>query len=361
MKPLLPHLLFGSVTFEESEEYQEFQYKFLIVVMVFGALFTSFFIVADSIQLNPLGGPHMRSMAFFSTLAMLLFAVLRGRKHLFKPVAWTYEAICLLEYSSALMYVPEDELRLLWFFVNIPGVFILLGKRVGWFITLGTCAGLTLGNTHLSHPYSLPAMATNMAAMLYMGAFFHVYSNRSISYFTRMQAYNTKLHQLATRDPLTGVMNARAYYERCDQLIAAASRKNEGFSVLFLDLDHFKAVNDTYGHAAGDWVLKAVASTVRSSIRRSDAMGRVGGEEFSVFLPATASETAVEVAESIRQAIEDSMPDIGGRQLKVTASIGVAACAGTGQTMQHLQKQADEAMYVAKAAGRNRVSVLKHA
>lgn len=361
MKSLISQTLFGSAVFEEREEYQEFQYKFLIVLLVFGALFTSVFIVADSFQLNPLGGPHMRSMAIFSTVALVLAVTLRGRQHLFKPVAWVYEAVCLLEYSSALVYVPADELRVLWFFVNIPGVFILLGTRAGWFITLGTCVGLSWGNAYIPASYSVPAMATSVVAMLNMGAFFHAYSNRSISYFNRMRDYNARLHQLATHDPLTGVMNARAYYERCDQLISAASRRAEGFSVLFLDLDHFKLVNDTYGHAAGDLVLKSVANTVRSSLRRSDAMGRVGGEEFSVFLPATASQQAADVAEAIRQAIERSMPDIGDHQLRVTASIGVASCEGELQTMQAIQKQADEAMYVAKSVGRNRVSLLGRA
>ena len=358
MSTLIAHILFGQVSFPENEEYQEFQYKFLMVLMVSGALFTAFFIVASATNVNPLRGPHMYSMMMFSAVALGLSVALRNRKHLFYPVAWIYEITCLLEYSSALFFVPEDEVRLLWFFVNIPGVFILLGKKTGWYITFATIFWLTIANTYLSRPYSQPAIATSIVAMLYLGVFFHVYSNRSISYFTRMRECNVKLAELATHDPLTGVLNARAYYAQCDQYICRTSRRTAGYSVLFIDLDHFKSVNDNHGHAAGDTVLKTVAESLRANIRRSDILGRIGGEEFAIFLPDTNTVDASQVAETIRVAIEASMPNIGERTLKITASIGVAGSTETTQSMLHIQQQADQAMYKAKSQGRNRVSVL---
>ncbi len=361
MNSIIAKGLFGHSNFRESEEYQEFQYKFLISLMVSGALFTGIFLVADAVQINPLGGPHMRSMTVFTVSALVLSAVLRGRKHLFKPVAWTYLGVCMIEYTSALVFVSIDELRVLWFFVNVPGVFILMGKRAGWVVTLGTCAGLAIGNQYLPHPYSLPAMVTAVLAMGYLGVFFHAYTDRSISYFKRMREYTLKLQELATHDALTGLLNARAYYAQCDQHILAASRTGEGFSVLFIDLDHFKSVNDTYGHDAGDAVLKAVAKTLQANIRRSDFLGRVGGEEFSAFLPNASTPSAVQVAESVRQAVEKTMPDIGTKTLKITASIGVASSSGSVQSMQLIQREADQAMYVAKANGRNRVSLLARA
>ena len=173
-----------------------------------------------------------------------------------------------------------------------------------------------------------------------------------------MREFNLKLQALATHDPLTGILNARAYYARCDQYIMAANRKSENFSVLFIDLDHFKSVNDTYGHSAGDEVLKAVSATLQASIRRSDLLGRVGGEEFSVLLPNTPTDNALQVAETIRQAVEAAMPNIGTQTLRITASIGVASNAGNTQSLQSIQNEADQAMYLAKAAGRNRVSLI---
>lgn len=282
-------------------------------------------------------------------------------RSVFLPVGWIYEFVSLLECTSSLVYVSVDELRLLWFFTNVPGVFILLGKRAGWLITLGTMLGLALGNAHLERPYSPNAIATALFCLLYLGIFFHTYVDRTFSYFNRMRDYNARLQDMASHDPLTQVFNARAYYSACEQQIAQSQRSGQPFSVLFIDLDHFKSINDTHGHAAGDEVLRTVAQTLAAQLRRSDLLGRIGGEEFSVFLPQTALAGALEVAESLRLALQECHPDIGSTRLNITASIGVA-CRNSGtQNIQTIQQRADEAMYEAKKAGRNRVSTLETA
>jgi diguanylate cyclase (GGDEF)-like protein len=197
-----------------------------------------------------------------------------------------------------------------------------------------------------------------LVALVYQGVFFHIYGNRSLSYFARMRKSHEKLHFLATHDTLTGVLNARAYYSACEHLIELGRRHGTPFSVLFVDLDHFKSVNDTHGHAAGDIVLKSVANTLRTAIRTSDALGRIGGEEFSIFLPNTDLPGALQLGETIRQAVEQLMPVIESGPLRITASIGVAQCRDRNQTMHDIQHKADEAMYIAKKKGRNRVSSL---
>jgi diguanylate cyclase (GGDEF)-like protein len=128
------------------------------------------------------------------------------------------------------------------------------------------------------------------------------------------------------------------------------------FAVLFIDLDHFKSINDTYGHAVGDDVLRTVAKTLQDSVRRSDIVGRIGGEEFSVFLPNTQVAGAEQLAEALRVAIESIHIEVDGVRLKITASIGVAAKRFDQETMQAIQQHADQAMYEAKRGGRNRVS-----
>lgn len=348
-------LLFGRVKFRESEEHLEFQYKFLVALLWIGALATLCFLVAARLNVNPMDNPHLHVMTLFTGISIAFWLILRGRKHLFLPLAWAYEILCLLEFTSALIFVPTDELRIVWFFINIPGIYILLGKRSGAVLTVLIITGWLAINPHLSAPYSINAVTTGIVALLNLSLFFHVYGTRSISYFKRMRDYNQRLYQMATRDPLTGTLNARAYYEQCEQMIQLARRNNRPFAVLFVDLDHFKSVNDTYGHAAGDCVLKAVAEALLKCIRGSDALGRIGGEEFSIFLPDTPIQDALRLAETLRGSIERLRPSIGEQRLKITASIG-AACGGGAQTMAEIQRQADQAMYVAKTGGRNRVS-----
>lgn len=356
---LLSTLLFGKVAFHSSEEYREFQFKFLCIVIIAGAVLTGLLLIGSHSAVNPIDPLHVRSMSIFTGGSLLLWWLLRGRKTWFPGVAWTYECLCMLEYASALYYVSEDEFRVVWFLTNIPGVYLLLGCRPGAFITALTAFGLALGNAYLPAPYSPNAMATLLASVIYLGVFFHLYARRAISFYLRMRESNQALYRLAMHDHLTGVLNAKAYYQVCDQLISLAARANTPYSVLFIDLDHFKVVNDTHGHAAGDTVLQAAARCIGNSIRTSDSLGRVGGEEFSVFLPNTGSEAAHGVAENIRRAIASLDIDVAGvGVLKITASIGVAGNKREILAMHEIQKQADQAMYLAKRAGRNRVACL---
>jgi diguanylate cyclase (GGDEF)-like protein len=235
---------------------------------------------------------------------------------------------------------------------------MLLGSRAGWFITCVTIAVLIGANGLVPVPYSPPALMTAIVSLLYLGLFFHVYGNRSISYFKRMRDYSHALERLASHDPLTGVMNARAYGQACDRGIRAAARSGRPYSVLFIDLDHFKSINDRHGHDAGDAVLKAAANCIATGIRTTDALGRIGGEEFSVFLPDTPPDAAMTLAESLRLRIEHLSPVIDSGPLSVTASIGVSSSTDALENLKSLQQRADQAMYAAKAQGRNRVSFL---
>ena len=352
----LKWLAFGSVQFSEQEEYLEFRYKFIIVLMLSAAVLTGLFILGLVSQMNLIGWAHGRMMITFVTGTLLLWLLLRGSPKRFKQVGWTYEVLSLIESISALVYVPVDELRILWFYTNIPCVFILLGQRAGWAVTGFTIAGFLLINSQLEQPYSPSAVATGVLAMVYFAVSFHAYVDRSMSYFKRMRDYNNQLQDLASHDPLTRVFNAGAYYRACDQQIHASQRTNQAFAVLFIDLDHFKSINDTYGHAVGDDVLRAVALVLQTTVRRSDIVGRIGGEEFSVFLPNTQVQGAELLAENLRLAIESIHIEVDGVRLKITASIGVAAKRYAQETMQAIQQHADQAMYEAKRGGRNRVS-----
>lgn len=353
-------LIFGNVSFETSEEYLEFQYKFLCIIIVAGALLTGLLVLGSISAANTIDPSHVRSMTLFTALSFVIWFFLRGRKKWFLPLAWIYETLCLLEYASALYYVSADEFRVVWFLTNIPGVYLLLGQRVGFVVTVLTAVVLVYANPHLPAPYSPNAMATLISSVLFTGFFFHFYADRSVSYFVRMRESNKQLYYMAMHDQLTGILNARAYYEICDRLILIAKRSAAPYAVLFVDLDHFKSVNDTYGHAAGDLVLKTAANCINQKIRTSDSLGRVGGEEFSVFLPNTDLASAVQVAEGIRAALESlqiALPS--GETLRITGSIGVAKNQHSEQTMQEIQKQADLAMYKAKKGGRNRVSAFE--
>lgn len=162
--------------------------------------------------------------------------------------------------------------------------------------------------------------------------------------------------RLALTDALTGLYNRRFFWDALQRQFAASKRSGAPFCVILFDLDHFKTVNDTYGHDAGDLALEQTAVVLLRSIRASDLAVRHGGEEFAVLLPDTDLQTAAQRAEEIRRALEAHEMVEGSNRIRVTASFGVVQ-SGPGADAGSLVKAVDAAMYAAKAAGRNRVVV----
>ena len=163
-----------------------------------------------------------------------------------------------------------------------------------------------------------------------------------------------KLEIQSRTDPLTGVLNRRAILSHIGSELSRAKRGNTHISISMLDLDHFKKINDTFGHLAGDAVLRESMNRVEDAIRTYDAVGRFGGEEFIVVLPGAKQADAFTIAERIRLKINEKNADVGGVSIPFTTSQGVATCNGKS-TVDKLIAKADEALYRAKENGRNRV------
>lgn len=165
------------------------------------------------------------------------------------------------------------------------------------------------------------------------------------------------LRRLSRRDGLTGLLNRRAIEEALSAQLLHSRRSAEPFAAMMLDVDHFKTINDRYGHAAGDQALKHVAARLRAELREIDHVGRYGGEEFLLVLPGLRLEQAMPVAERVRAALaEPALHTPGGAAIALSASIGVAEWMGGAESAEQLVARADEALFEAKAAGRNLVA-----
>lgn len=191
-------------------------------------------------------------------------------------------------------------------------------------------------------------------------------SKRDISYLeqlTRQSAITinrantySKVLQYATLDALTNLNNRRQFEVRLKQEIATTKRQKNPLCAMMIDIDFFKKVNDTYGHASGDTVLRTVASIIKEHLRESDIPSRYGGEEFAVLLPYTHIEEAKIVGERLRKAVEETPIPIDKKNINVTISMGLAEF-NVNETGEELFKRADSALYEAKEGGRNRVCV----
>jgi len=189
---------------------------------------------------------------------------------------------------------------------------------------------------------------------LYENLIGFLYIYRDIS---QRKRHARELWQLATSDPLTGIPNRRAFFESIEHERARLTRYPGEAAVLMIDIDHFKQINDTHGHAAGDAVLCHIVRQVRKLLRESDMLARLGGEEFAILIPQANREGALGLAERVRKVLEDTPLVYNDVPIHVTASVGVTIMSHTDPNTDKMLSRADHALYEAKRNGRNRVEI----
>lgn len=168
-------------------------------------------------------------------------------------------------------------------------------------------------------------------------------------------AYHEEIYRLTTIDGLTQIFNKRYFVETLEREIGRAQRYRRHLSLIMFDIDHFKQINDNYGHLAGDHILRQLAATIKTRIRREDILARYGGEEFAIVLPEIEHENATVFAEKVRQLVERSNFEFEETRIPITVSVGVANLPPDIESTEELIKLADENLYLAKEQGRNQV------
>ncbi len=194
----------------------------------------------------------------------------------------------------------------------------------------------------------------SVASFRFRGEWYAVGSVRDI---TARKQFERRLKEMATTDSLTGLSNRRYFMEQAEFQLQQAVRYERPLSIMMFDLDHFKRINDTYGHDAGDQVLQSVAKVVKEIFRSVDIIGRIGGEEFSVAMPETDLDNAKKAGERLRRGLMQARVKTQDKTIEFTASIGITQLTDQKTTLAQMLKQADESLYQAKKEGRNRVIV----
>jgi diguanylate cyclase (GGDEF)-like protein len=276
-----------------------------------------------------------------------------------------YEVVTAADGQETWELLQRERIRMLvvdWMMPGVDGLELVRRIRAaGWpgytyIVTLtakdgrtDVLEGLNLGaDDYVTKPFR----TEELVARLGVGA-------RILDVEGRLKESLAREEALATLDSLTGLPNRRALSDRGHAELSRAARDSASLSLIMLDLDHFKSVNDRFGHAAGDECLRRVAEVLQGSQRAYDYSGRWGGEEFLVIVPGASVDQACLVAERIRSAVESLQLRVGGSEpIRLRASLGVATAspATAPVTLDELVKRADEALYQAKAGGRNQFS-----
>ncbi len=321
--------------------------------------------------LGRFGAPGVWFVATVSTIVSVCFLIdfgeLRARTpRLSKTLLWTGAYAPLATLVLLVAPWPADKN---WF-PNVGNLLLLMANALaivslsiawhrggrhagmvllGWvpLVAISTARALQLSSGAALPPwleYGLPLVLAYTAVVLMLGM------------ADRMRAFRRERDRAqleAERDPLTGVLNRAGIKRRLDWALAASQQSHEPLAVLFLDIDHFKRINDSHGHAVGDACLGALVRLIKVELHYGDQVGRLGGEEFLLVLPGANRRRARDTAERIRSSVELRCRQIAGVPLDMTVSIGVAD-SRDGDAVADLVERADAAMYAAKRAGRNR-------
>jgi diguanylate cyclase (GGDEF)-like protein len=274
-------------------------------------------------------------------------------------VAWSIAVMCFMHEGYESPYYAGIDLLVL-----CVGLLFSWSARTAVAFNLGIYAfymgPLLLGLLDIR---DFPAALTNqffmLSTMLVTGLSQHYRRGLERREFEAKEAQKrllAEVQQLATVDPLTNLYNRRHFFRLGEDEIDRACRYGHPLSVLMIDIDHFKSINDSHGHSVGDQVISTIAGRLASGLRKSDVAGRYGGEEFAMILPETDVTNATSiVAERLRAAVANTPVETAVGPLKVTISVGVAAVLPSGETLLDALTRADNGLYAAKRGGRNRV------
>ena len=339
-------------SFEENEDLLAYKFTMLNMILIITAIFTFLFGLLSDLGINDIGSFHSKVDYAFSFSSIVLLILLRSSKLNYQLSAWGLLFIALFTCTSALINVPQDEFRMIWFYLLLFAAYIITDLRGGIFITAATITIIITVN--MVYDLQLSSYAINSAAigLLFASLLFYSYTKKINDYESELLQKNNALNRLASTDSLTGIMNRRCFEEMSQNYFLAARREQLPLSILIVDLDFFKSVNDTHGHKVGDEVLTDFTLTITKLLRGSDLFGRIGGEEFAILLFKTDNSGALKLAEKICNTIaQHCFP----HDEKLTVSIGLGSLAEQEQTVQELFERADKALYQAKQQGRNQV------
>ncbi|MEJ2076089.1 MAG: GGDEF domain-containing protein [Reinekea sp.] len=348
----------GDKAFGAERDYFQFRFHLLRVSLWVAIIFSSALVLADWLGLNHQPSAHLTSIQIFFLSDVALLTYLGTRKERFAIVVLVFFAAWFLVNVSALYFLTNNEFRAIWFFILILVAYTILGLSPGLLATILSFITLIVANKFLLAPFSGNTMVTMLFSLCASSGFLYSYTQRFAIYRQNLKEVNNELQDLARHDPLTGTLNARAFYEEAELVVELALRTKKTFSMLFMDIDHFKLINDRYGHEVGDIVLQEFVGCLTANKRETDLLGRIGGEEFLLLLPGTKLDGAKLLAEKLRQKVEQLMPVIEETQIPFTTSIGIAVSRAGHDTVASLKQEADQAMYQAKAQGRNCVTTL---
>ncbi|NOR51574.1 MAG: diguanylate cyclase [Gammaproteobacteria bacterium] len=353
----MSNILTSGFVFEEGEDLLRFRFRMFNIMLLIIAASTILFALLHSFGVNELGDNHARTNYFASALCLLAFFWLRQSKASYRKVAVVTICAMMLSPVSALLFVPDDEFRLVWFLITVIVSHLVVGRRFGLFIVALSILIVLSSNYLFGINFTGLTLSTFIISLLVSSLILISYNEKITSYEMELFQQNKELKDLVNRDALTGIMSRRYFLDMANHYFSASLRNRAPISLIMLDIDHFKQINDSYGHYVGDQMLNLFSETISGFMRQSDIFGRIGGEEFGIVLFETDTVGAQVLAEKLLKAIEEVNYMEGEVSINMTTSIGVGERLDEDSRFEQLMIRTDRALYQSKDRGRNCISL----
>jgi len=354
------NFLHSGFKFTGEENLLQFKFKMLNSIFIIVAFFSALFGLLSDLGINDIGPIHSKVNYVYSFLTILLILFLRSSKKNYNLTAHSLLVISLITFTSSLVFVPQDEFRMIWFYLLVFVAYMISSKMIGLLCTLTSIVIILSVNYFVDLQLSQVAINSGILGLIIGSFLSYIYTDKITNYENSLIQQNSSLSLLASTDYLTGIMNKRMFNEISERYFQTAQKNDLNLTLLLLDLDHFKKVNDTYGHRAGDQLLKRFVNTLESILNKSDIFARIGGEEFAILLSQINSDDAYLLAERIRKEIENDFMTYEGQDIRVTISIGISENRETDTKFEDIFSRADIALYRAKHQGRNKTCYIEH-
>ncbi len=344
--------------FKEEDDFLRFRFivinSIALIIMIFSLIFAIF----SDLGINKLGVIHTNVNYGYAFFALLTILYLRLSKKNHTVAVHILLIASFVTFSSALIFVLQDEFRIIWFYLLVYAAYILGGSSSGIIYTIASVCMIFLINYFFV--LNISELAINSAVLgLVIGSLLAlVHTNKIDEYHTILHDKYKILKKIAATDGLTGIMNKHAFSETLHEHFEKSKEKKELFSLLLLDLDDFKAINDKHGHSIGDEVLVSFTYIVKLILRKDDIFARIGGDEFAIILKETPLKDAIRVAQKICQELAKKEIYVTNDSIYITTSIGLSQNSASDTNEKELFDRADRALYKAKDEGRNRVCIL---
>jgi len=353
----LQGLLSSGFKFEPQEALIKFKFRLLNSCLLVAVVFAFLVGMLHTLGFHNTGDFHSWVNYSYSVAAIVLIIWLRQSRDNFDNVSLALIVVSLIVFTSALIFVVEDQFRIIWFYIAVFLAYTIKSNRAGVITTLVSILIILLCFLIFDLGISRVTLQGSLIGLVISSLLASIHVRKIAEFEITLLNRNRELEVLATIDSLTGVMNKRMFNEMMTKYLEAAHRNEKPLTFLYLDLDHFKQVNDQHGHQVGDIMLIKFTDVVGKCLRKSDLLGRVGGEEFAVVLYETDLKSATSVAEKIRSKVQEASYQYDGQFVQITTSIGLSQIESDKDDIEMIQQRSDKALYKAKESGRNRVEI----